>query len=81
MRVTSFPLATLRDSPADAEIISHQLLLQGGFIRRISGGIYAYMPLLQRVIEKINLIIDKELSKQGCNKLLLPQLHPKQLLP
>ena len=79
MRVTSFPLATLRDSPADAEIISHQLLLQGGFIRRISGGIYAYMPLLQRVIEKINLIIDKELSKQGCNKLLLPQLHPAEL--
>tara|TARA_B100001115_G_scaffold169953_1_gene151070 strand:+ start:65 stop:1855 length:1791 start_codon:yes stop_codon:yes gene_type:complete len=79
MRVSSFPLATLRDSPADAEIISHQLLLKGGFVRRISGGIYAYMPLLQRVIEKISSIIDKELSKQGCNKLLLPQLHPAGL--
>ncbi len=79
MRVTSFPLATLRDSPSEAEIISHQLLLKGGYIRRVSAGIYSYMPLLQRVIDKISLIIDKELSKQGCNKLLLPQLHPAEL--
>ena len=79
MRVTSFQLATLRDLPADAEIISHQLLLKGGFIRRVSGGIYAYMPLLQRVIDKISSIIDNELSKKGCNKLLLPQLHPAEV--
>ena len=79
MRVTLFPLATLRDSPSEAEIVSHQLLLKGGYIRRISAGIYAYMPLLQRVIDKISSIIDKELSKQGCNKLLLPQLHPAEL--
>ena len=79
MRVTLFPLATLRDSPSEAEIVSHQLLLKGGYIRRVSAGIYAYMPLLQRVIDKISSIIDKELSKQGCNKLLLPQLHPAEL--
>tara|TARA_Y100001970_G_scaffold200773_1_gene244259 strand:- start:29403 stop:31193 length:1791 start_codon:yes stop_codon:yes gene_type:complete len=79
MRVTSFPLATLRDSPAEAEIISHQLLLKGGYIRRVSAGIYAYMPLLQRVIDKITSIVNKELSSIGCNKLLLPQLHPSEL--
>ncbi len=66
MRVTSFPLTTLRDAPSEAEIISHKLLLQGGYIRRVSLGIYAYMPLMLRVIEKISLIIDKELSKVGC---------------
>ena len=79
MRVSSFPLATLRDTPSEAEIISHKLLLKGGYIRRVSSGIYAYMPLMLKVIEKISLIIDKELSKIGCSKLLLPQLHPSEL--
>ncbi len=79
MRVTSFPLTTLRDAPSEAEIISHKLLLQGGFIRRVGSGIYAFMPLMLKVIEKITSIIDKELIKVGCSKLLLPQLHPKEL--
>ena len=80
MRVTtSFPLGTLRDTPSEAEIISHQLLLKGGYIRRINSGIYAYMPLMLRVIEKISRIIEKELDKNGCSKILLPQLHPADL--
>ncbi len=80
MRVTtSFPLGTLRDTPSEAEIISHQLLLKGGYIRRINSGIYAYMPLMLRVIEKISKIIEKELNNNSCSKLLLPQLHPADL--
>ena len=80
MRVTtSFPLGTLRDTPSEAEIISHQLLLKGGYIRRVNSGIYAYMPIMLRVIEKISTIIEKELNKIGCTKLLLPQLHPADL--
>ena len=80
MRVTtSFPLGTLRDTPSEAEIISHQLLLRGGYIRRISSGIYAYMPIMLRVIEKISKIIEKELHSIGSTKLLLPQLHPSDL--
>ncbi len=80
MRVTtSFPLGTLRDTPSEAEIISHQLLLKAGYIRRINSGIYAYMPLMLRVIEKISAIIDRELNSIGCTKLLLPQLHPADL--
>ena len=80
MRVTtSFPLGTLRETPSEAEIISHQLLLKGGYIRRINSGIYAYMPIMLRVIEKISAIIEKELNKIGCSKLLLPQLHPSEL--
>ncbi len=80
MRVTSsFPLGTLRDTPSEAEIISHQLLLKGGYIRRVNSGIYAYMPIMLRVIEKISRIIEKELNKNGCSKLLLPQLHPAEL--
>ncbi|WP_288262013.1 proline--tRNA ligase [uncultured Prochlorococcus sp.] len=80
MRVTtSFPLGTLRNTPSEAEIISHQLLLKAGYIRRINSGIYAYMPLMLRVIEKISSIIEKELNTIGCTKLLLPQLHPAEL--
>ena len=79
MRVTSFPIVTLRDTPSEAEIISHQLLLKGGFIRRVSAGIYAYMPIMIKVLEKISEIIEKELNSIGCNKLLLPQLHPAEL--
>ncbi len=79
MRVTSFPLGTLRDTPSEAEIISHQLLLKGGYIRRINSGIYAYMPIMLKVIEKISSIIEKELNNNGCSKLLLPQLHPAEL--
>ena len=63
MRVTtSFPLGTLRDTPSEAEIISHQLLLKAGYIRRVNSGIYAYMPLMLRVIERISAIIEKELN-------------------
>ena len=80
MRVTtSFPLGTLRDTPSEAEIISHQLLLKAGYIRRVNSGIYAYMPIMLRVIEKISAIIEKELNSIGCTKLLLPQLHPADL--
>ena len=80
MRVTtSFPLGTLRDTPAEAEIVSHQLLLRGGYIRRISSGIYVYMPIMLRVIEKVSKIIEKELNSIGSTKLLLPQLHPSDL--
>ncbi|MBO6960933.1 MAG: proline--tRNA ligase [Prochlorococcus marinus CUG1438] len=80
MRVTtSFPLGTLRDTPSEAEIISHQLLLKAGYIRRVNSGIYAYMPIMLRVIEKISAIIEKELNSNGCTKLLLPQLHPAEL--
>ncbi len=58
MRVTtSFPLGTLRDTPSEAEIISHQLLLKAGYIKRINSGIYAYMPIMLRVIEKISALI------------------------
>ncbi len=80
MRVTtSFPLGTLRDTPSEADIISHKLLLRGGYIRRINSGIYAYMPIMLRVIEKISKIIEDELNNNGCTKLLLPQLHPADL--
>ena len=72
-------LNTLRDVPAEADIISHQLLLRGGFIRRVTGGIYAYMPLLWKVLKKITLIVEEELTNKGCLQTLLPQLQPSEI--
>jgi len=72
-------LITLRDVPAEADIISHQLLIRGGFIRRLAGGIYAYMPLLWKVLKKITLIVEEELENKGCLQTLLPQLQPSEI--
>ncbi len=79
MRVSRLMLITLRDVPAEADIISHQLLLRGGFIKRLTGGIYAYMPLLWKVLKKITLIVEEELSTKGCLQTLLPQLQPSEI--
>ncbi len=79
MRVSRLMLTTLRDVPANAEIISHKLLLRGGYIRRVTSGIYAYMPLMWRVLQKITLIVQEEMNKCGSLQTLLPQLHPAKL--
>lgn len=79
MRVSRLILATLREAPAEAEIMSHQLLLRGGYIKRITSGIYVYMPLMWRVIKKITSIIQEELNSLGSLETLLPQLHPANL--
>ncbi len=72
-------LVTLRDTPADAVIPSHQLLIRGGYIRRVTNGIYAYMPLMWRVLRKIIAIVQEEMDNAGSLQTLLPQLHPAEL--
>jgi prolyl-tRNA synthetase len=61
MRVSRLLLVTLRDDPAEAEIPSHRLLLRAGYIRRVASGIYAYLPLLWRVLQKISAIVRQEM--------------------
>jgi prolyl-tRNA synthetase len=70
---------TLRETPAEAEIPSHQLLLRAGYIRRIGSGIYAYMPLMWRVLQKVSQIVREEMDATGAQECLLPQLQPAQL--
>ena len=79
MRVSCLMLVTLRDDPAEAEIPSHKLLLRAGYIRRIGSGIYAYLPLLWRVLQKISAIVREELNATGALETLLPQLQPAEL--
>jgi prolyl-tRNA synthetase len=79
MRVSRLMLVTLRDVPAEAEIASHQLLLRAGYIRRVAPGIYAYLPLMWRVLRKVAQVVREEMDRSGALETLLPQLQPAEL--
>ncbi|MEB3341735.1 proline--tRNA ligase [Okeania sp.] len=79
MRLSQMLLATLRDDPAEAEIPSHKLLIRAGYIRRIGSGIYAYLPLMWRVLNKVSKIVREEMDATGAQECLLPQLQPAEL--
>lgn len=70
---------TLRDMPKEAEVISHKILLRGGYIKQTAAGVYTYLPLGYKVIKKIENIIREELDNIGCSELLMPALQPKEL--
>ncbi|KGF72198.1 prolyl-tRNA synthetase [Neosynechococcus sphagnicola sy1] len=79
MRLSQMLLVTLREDPAEAEIPSHKLLLRAGYMRRIASGVYAYLPLLWRVLQKIARIVREEMDATGAQECLLPQLQPAEL--
>ena len=79
MRVSSFPLATLKETPADAEVISHQLMLRAGMIRRLAAGIYIWLPLGLRVLRKVEAIVREEMDRSGALELLMPAIQPAEL--
>jgi prolyl-tRNA synthetase len=79
MRMSRLLVRTLREAPADAEVASHQLLVRGGFIRRLASGVYSFLPLGLRVLHHIEDVIRDELDAAGCQQLLLPALHPLEL--
>lgn len=79
MRLSQMLFVTLRDDPAEAEIPSHKLLLRAGYIRRIASGVYAYLPLMWRVLQKIGQIVREEMNATGAQECLLPQLQPAEL--
>lgn len=79
MRLSQMLFVTLRENPAEAEIPSHKLLLRAGYIRRIGSGIYAYLPLMWRVLKKVSHIVRQEMDATGAQECLLPQLQPSEL--
>jgi prolyl-tRNA synthetase len=72
-------IPTLRETPAEAEVISHQLLLRAGYIRQLSAGIYSYLLLAQRSLRKIEQIVREEMDGIGAQEMLLPALHPAEV--
>ncbi|CCQ97943.1 prolyl-tRNA synthetase [[Clostridium] ultunense Esp] len=79
MRQSHAFIPTLRDLPADAEVVSHQLMLRAGMMRQISSGVYTYLPLGYRVIKKVSEIIREEMDRAGGQELLMPALQPAEL--
>ncbi len=79
MRWSQFFVPTLREDPADAEVISHKLLLRAGIIRQLSAGIYSYLPLGQRIALKVMQILREEMNAIGGQEFFLPALHPAEI--
>ncbi len=79
MRTSNFLLSTLKETPADAEIISHQLMLRAGMIRKVAAGIYNWLPLGLRVLRKVEAVVREEMDAAGAQELLMPSVQPAEL--
>ncbi|HEY5634265.1 MAG TPA: proline--tRNA ligase, partial [Burkholderiaceae bacterium] len=79
MRASRFHVSTLKEAPADAEVVSHKLMTRAGMIKRLAGGIYTYLPMGLRVIRRIENIIREEMNRAGAVELLMPVVQPAEL--
>ncbi|MDR5809985.1 proline--tRNA ligase [Caballeronia sp. LZ019] len=79
MKASRFFIGTLKEAPADAEIVSHKLMMRAGMIRRVAGGIYDYMPIGLRSIRKVEAIVREEMNRAGALELLMPAVQPAEL--
>ncbi len=79
MRTSQLLLATLKETPADAEVISHQLMLRAGLIRQVAAGIYNWLPMGMRVLHKVQQIVRQEMDQSGAQEVLLPGVQPAEL--
>jgi prolyl-tRNA synthetase len=79
MRVSKFPLSTVKENPADAEVISHQLMLRAGLIRKLASGLYTWMPYGLRVLRKVERIVREEMDKASAVEVLMPSIQPSEL--
>src|SRR5690625_2983570 len=79
MRSSRFLLTTLKETPTDAEVVSHQLMLRSGMIRRLASGLYTWMPLGLRVLRKVERIVREEMDRSGAQEVLMPVVQPSEL--
>lgn len=79
MRFSSSYIPTLKDTPQDAEVVSHKLLLRAGMVRRVASGIYAYLPLGLRILDKISRVVREEMDRAGFNEISMPMAQPGDL--
>ena len=79
MRASQFLLSTLKETPADAEVISHQLMLRAGLIRRVAAGIYNWMPLGLRVVRRVEQVVREEMCRAGALEISMPVVQPAEL--
>src|SRR5579864_5664144 len=79
MRLSQYPLNTVKETPAEAEVISHQLMLRAGLIRRLANGLYSWLPLGLRTLRKVERIIREEMDRAGALELVMPVIQPAEL--
>src|SRR6202021_989632 len=79
MRLSQYPINTVKETPSEAEVISHQLMLRAGVIRRVAAGIYSWLPLGLRALRKVEGIVREEMNRAGAFELLMPAIQPAEL--
>jgi prolyl-tRNA synthetase len=79
MRLSQYPVSTLKEVPSEAEVISHQLMLRAGMIRRLAAGLYVWLPIGLRVLRKVEQIVREEMNRAGALELLMPTVQPAEL--
>ncbi len=79
MRLSAYFLPLLKESPADAQIVSHQLMLRAGMVRQLSAGIYSWLPLGYAVLRRVEQIVREEMERAGCQEILMPSVQPAEL--
>ena len=79
MRATQYLLATQREVPAEAEVISHKLMLRAGMIRRLASGLYTWLPTGLRVLRNVERVVREEMNKAGALEMLMPVVQPEEL--
>src|SRR2546426_12599830 len=79
MRLSQYPINTLKETPAEAEVLSHQLMLRSGLIRRLAAGLYSWLPIGLRTLQKVERIIREEMNRAGALELVMPVVQPAEL--
>jgi prolyl-tRNA synthetase len=79
MKASQFFISTLKEAPADAEVVSHQLMMRAGMIKKLAAGVYTYMPMGLRVIQKVEAIVREEMNRAGAVELTMPVVQPAEL--
>ena len=79
MRASQYLIATLKETPSDAEVISHQLMLRAGMIRKLASGLYTWLPMGLKTLRKVEKIVRDEMNKSGAQEVLMPAIQPAEL--
>src|SRR6202165_6252001 len=79
MRLSRYPVNTMKEPPAEAEVVSHQLMRRAGLIRRLAAGLYSWLPRGLRVLQKVERIIREEMNRAGALELVMPVVQPAEL--
>jgi prolyl-tRNA synthetase len=79
MRLSQYPISTLKEVPGDAEVVSHQLMLRAGLIRRLAAGLYVWLPMGLRILKKVEQIVREEMNRAGALELCMPTIQPAEL--